>query len=160
MDVQTAFLNGKLQENAYTKQAPGFQKIDINTGEPFVMKLRKSLHGFRQSPNVWNKTIDNELREMGVAPTVSGPCVYTINKGKGERYAMLILFVDDLLITGPSDEIGNMARGMLMAKFAMSGLGNASQILGIEINRDRKEGTIELTLKEVHHLPAQALRHE
>ncbi|MEP5625713.1 MAG: reverse transcriptase domain-containing protein, partial [Hyphomicrobiales bacterium] len=111
--------------------------------EPFVMKLRKSLYGLRQSPNIWNKTIDNDLREMGFAPTISDPCVYT--KGHGESYTMLTLFVDDLLTTGPSDKIVNMARDILMAKFAMTDLGNVSQILGIEINRDGKEGTIELT---------------
>ncbi|CAN0506553.1 unnamed protein product [Scytosiphon promiscuus] len=41
-----------------------------------------------------------------------------------------------------------MTRDMLMAKFAMTDLGNVSRILGIEINRDRKEGTIELTQKK------------
>ena len=144
MDVQTAFLNGKLQENVYTKQEPGFEKINTSTGQPFVMKLRKSLYGLRQSPNVWNNTMDNDLRKMGFTPTVSDPCVYT--KGQDASYTMLTLFVDDLLITGPSDEtVNNKAKYMFMSTFAMSDLGKVTQILGIEINRNRKAGTIELT---------------
>lgn len=83
MDVQTAFLNGRLQENIYTKHAPGFEKIDHNTGRPYVMKLRKSLYGLRQSLNVWNATIDKDLRFMGFSPTVSDTCVYT--KGSGSE---------------------------------------------------------------------------
>ena len=44
MDVQTALLNGILEEGVYTKQAPGFVKIDERTNLPLVMKLRKSLN--------------------------------------------------------------------------------------------------------------------
>ena len=101
MDVQTAFLNEKLEEEVYTKQAPGFETIDERTNRPLVMKLRKSFYGLRQSPSVWNSTIDKDLRKMGFTPTASDSCVYT--KGSGNTYIKLTLFVDDLLITEPSN---------------------------------------------------------
>ncbi|CAB1109566.1 unnamed protein product [Ectocarpus sp. CCAP 1310/34] len=97
MDVQTAFLNGKLSEDVYTYQAPGFEKIESSTGKPLVWKLKKSLYGLRQSPSVWNLTIDKDLRGKGFTPTASDPCVYT--KGSGNSYIMLTLFVDDILLT-------------------------------------------------------------
>ena len=71
MHVQTAFLNGKLEEDVYTKQAPetGFEKINERTNRPLVMKLRKSLYGLCQSPSVWNSNIDKDLCVMGFTPT-------------------------------------------------------------------------------------------
>ena len=64
--VQTAFLNAKLEEDAYTKQAPDFERLNAKLEEdaynkqapafertddtgnrPSAMKLRKSLDGLR-----------------------------------------------------------------------------------------------------------------
>lgn len=106
------------------------------------MKLRKSLYGLRRSPNVWNSTIDKDLRATGFTPTTSDPCVYT--KGSDNHYIMLTLFVDDLLITGPSEVSVAEVRSMLMEKFAMTDLGDVSQIFGIEVTRNKEAGTIEL----------------
>ena len=63
LDVQTAFLNGKLQETVFCKQPPGFEKKDPATGQPHVMRRRRALYGLRQSPNVWNFTVDSELKK-------------------------------------------------------------------------------------------------
>eukprot|EP00752_Nemacystus_decipiens_P017171 g15384.t1 len=143
MDVQTAFLNGTLSEDVYTYQAPGFEKIDGNTGKPLVWKLKKSLYGLRQSPSVWNLTIDKDLRGKGYTPTASDPCVYT--KGSGNSYVMLTLFVDDILLTGPSNKILQEARQDLRKSFAMTDMGQATQILGIDIKQDLDNGTITLS---------------
>ena len=50
LDVQTAFLNANVEEEAYVKMAPGYGKKDEKTGVPLVMRLRKRLHGLGQSP--------------------------------------------------------------------------------------------------------------
>ena len=131
MNVQTAFLNGALSENLYTKQAPGFEKIDSSTGKPYVWKLRKSLYGLRQSPNVWNLTIDRDLRRKGFTPTASEACVYT--KGSGNSYVVLTLFVDDILLTGPSEQVLQGVRRDLQQSFSMTDMGEATQILGTDI---------------------------
>ncbi len=143
MDVQTAFLNGKLSEDVYTHQAPGFEKIESSTGKPLVWKLKKSLYGLRQSPSVWNLTIDKDLRLKGFTPTASDPCVYT--KGSGHSYVMLTLFVDDILLTGPSSKVLQEVRHDLQRSFAMTDLGQATQILGIDIKQDLDKGTISLS---------------
>ena len=143
MDVQTAFLNGTLSENVYTKQAPGFEKIDSRTGKPYIRKLRKNLYGLRQSPNVWNLTIDRDRRREGFTPTASDPCVYT--KGSGKSYVMPILFVDDILLTGPSEQVLQGVRRDIQQSFAMTDMGEATQILGIDIKQDLANGTVTLS---------------
>ncbi len=55
LDVTTAFLNGKLQEEVYMEQPDGF----IAEGqEKLVCKQRRRIYGLKQSPRCWNTTLD------------------------------------------------------------------------------------------------------
>ena len=58
LDVKSAFLNGPLEEEVYTRQPPGYEKIGM---EDKVMKLNKALYGLKQAPRAWNKRIDGFL---------------------------------------------------------------------------------------------------
>eukprot|EP00903_Cladosiphon_okamuranus_P017944 g16511.t1 len=102
--------------------APRFEQLDRN-GQPLVWKLKKSLYGLRQSPSVWNLTIDKDLRGKGYTPTASDPCVYT--KGSGNSYVMPTLFVDDIVLTGPSNTVLQETHQDLQRSFAMTDLGPA-----------------------------------
>ena len=62
VDVTTAFLNGKLDEEVYMRQPEGF----VATGqEHLVCKLKRSIYGLKQSPRCWNTVLDNQLKNMG-----------------------------------------------------------------------------------------------
>ncbi|GJT30549.1 ribonuclease H-like domain-containing protein [Tanacetum coccineum] len=47
MDVKSAFLNGKLKEEVYVKQPPGFESSEF---PDYVYKLNKALYGLKQAP--------------------------------------------------------------------------------------------------------------
>ncbi|GJV75609.1 retrovirus-related pol polyprotein from transposon TNT 1-94 [Tanacetum coccineum] len=47
MDVKSAFLNGKLKEEVYVKQPPGFESSEF---PDYVCKLDKALYGLKQAP--------------------------------------------------------------------------------------------------------------
>ncbi|GJS41178.1 retrovirus-related pol polyprotein from transposon TNT 1-94 [Tanacetum coccineum] len=50
MDVQSAFLNGFINEEVYMAQPPGF----IDFAKPYhVYKLKKALYGLKQAPKSW-----------------------------------------------------------------------------------------------------------
>ena len=51
MDVVTAFLNGKLDEEIYMQQPEGYQ---ISGKENLVCRLKKSLYGLKQALRCWN----------------------------------------------------------------------------------------------------------
>ena len=62
MDVKTAFLNGKIEQEVYVEQPKGFI---IHNKESHVCKLNKALYGLKQAPRVWYERIDNYLKKLG-----------------------------------------------------------------------------------------------
>eukprot|EP00794_Sanderia_malayensis_P014530 gene14530-biopygen11634 len=62
MDVKTAFLNGKLEQEIFMKQPDGC--IDKRYPEK-VCKLQRSLYGLKQFARCWNQEIDGYLKLSG-----------------------------------------------------------------------------------------------
>ena len=50
MDVKSAFLKGKLQEEGYVQQPPGFESSKYLN---HVYFLDKDLYGLKQAPKAW-----------------------------------------------------------------------------------------------------------
>ncbi|KAH9142061.1 hypothetical protein AeRB84_013835 [Aphanomyces euteiches] len=73
MDVQTAFLNGNLQETLYMKQPPGY----VQPGsEHLVCRLNKSIYGLKQSSREWNSALDSYFKSQRFTQLKSDPCIY------------------------------------------------------------------------------------
>lgn len=58
MDVKSAFLNGKLEEEVYFEQPNGFQ---LGNDLKLVCRLKKVLYGLQQEPRAWYARLDNFL---------------------------------------------------------------------------------------------------
>lgn len=95
MDVTNAFLHGDLTETVYTRQPAGF--ID-ETKPDHVCLLHKSLYGLKQSPQAWFDKFSTFLLEFGFKCSIKDPSLFVFLKGKD--VIMLLLYVDDMLITG------------------------------------------------------------
>ncbi|GJW65813.1 putative ribonuclease H-like domain-containing protein, partial [Tanacetum coccineum] len=53
MDVKSAFLYGKIEEEVYVCQPPGFEDPDFLDR---VYKVEKALYGLLQAPKAWYET--------------------------------------------------------------------------------------------------------
>ncbi|GJV83936.1 putative ribonuclease H-like domain-containing protein [Tanacetum coccineum] len=62
MDVKSAFLYGKIKEEVYVCQPPGFE--DLNFPDR-VYKVEKSLYGLHQAPRAWYETLSTYLLDNG-----------------------------------------------------------------------------------------------
>ena len=78
MDVALAFLYAKLEKETYVDIPEG---VAPTGGVNRVWKLKKCLYGLRQSPRIWNQTIDKVLHEMGFDRFVTEHGIYVVGEG-------------------------------------------------------------------------------
>lgn len=137
-DFKWAFLNADILEghDYYVRQPPG---LPAKPG--MVWKLRKALYGLRRSPLYWFQTITPILEKIGMEPFASDVCLFR-NKKTG---TLLILYVDDLLISAKTVEEINRIRSDLESHYDLKSMGEAKRFLGFDIVRDRAKRTISLS---------------
>jgi hypothetical protein len=135
MDVKTAFLHGDLEEEIYMEQPEGFR---VKGKEDYVCRLKKSLYGLKQAPRQWYKKFESVMEEQGYRKTTSDHCVF-VQKFPDGDFIILLLYVDDMLIVGMNSSRIDRLKKQLSQSFAMKDLGPAKQILGVRIQRSRKD---------------------
>lgn len=128
LDVSSAFLHGELKEPVFMMQPPGF----VDPARPdYVCKLTKALYGLKQTPRAWFDTFSHYLIDYGFVCSKSDPSLFTYrNNGKS---LVLLLYVDDILLTGSDESIVEDLLVSLNKRFSMKDLGPPKYFLGIEI---------------------------
>ena len=90
MDVKTEFLYGHLEEDIYMAQPNGY--VDEDHPE-FVCQLKRSIYGLKQSPRMWDQTIDNFMLDLKFHKCKTDHCIYV--KRDHEDVISVALYVDD-----------------------------------------------------------------
>ncbi|KAE8656318.1 Nodulation-signaling pathway 2 protein [Hibiscus syriacus] len=135
IDVNNAFLNGDLTEDVFMKQPPGFEQF-AEDGSTLVCKLQKALYGLRQAPRNWHAKLRNSLVQMGFTASRADASFFVCKRDTGNVYALV--YVDDIVITGPSScEIQAVVQ-LLSSAFSLKDLGALHFFLGIEVHRSRE----------------------
>nr|GFB77183.1 retrovirus-related Pol polyprotein from transposon TNT 1-94 [Tanacetum cinerariifolium] len=130
LDVKSAFLNGRLEEEVYVMHPEGFEKRNEASN---VYKLSKALYGLKQAPRAWNDCLDKYLKSLGFTRCYQEYSVYTRKK---EGSTLIVgLYVDDLLVTGNCPNDIKEFKVEMKAKFEMSDLGLLTYYLGIEVSQ-------------------------
>ena len=130
MDVKNAFLHGELDRDIYMDQPKGFES---QSHPNYVCKLKKALYGLKQAPRAWYGKIAEFLLQSGysVAPADSSLFV----KARDEKLAIVLVYVDDLIITGDDDWEIQQTKANLSIRFQMKELGALKHFLGLEVER-------------------------
>lgn len=127
MDVITAYLLGKLNEEIYMMQPEGFVRMGMKRN--MVCRLLRSLYGLKQAARVWNQKIHAFLIKLGFVRSNADPCLYI------KKFLYITIWVDDLLIVGKNGrDIANV-KGQLAGEFEMKDLGKLEYFLGMRIMR-------------------------
>jgi len=97
MDVKNAFLHGDLREEVYMHPPPG---VDAPPG--YVCRLRRALYGLKQAPRAWFERFVSVIKAAGFSPSDHDPALFIHLSPRGRT--LLLLYVDDMLITGDDVE--------------------------------------------------------
>ncbi|XP_052107967.1 uncharacterized mitochondrial protein AtMg00810-like [Arachis duranensis] len=126
MDVKNAFLNGDLKQKVYMKPPPGYPCPSRK-----VCLLRKALYGLKQAPREWFDKFSSTICDLGFT---SSPHENAIFIRKSERgVVLLLLYVDDMIITGDDVDGISELKTSLHHTFEMKDLGSLSYFLGLEV---------------------------
>ncbi|PKU83242.1 Retrovirus-related Pol polyprotein from transposon TNT 1-94 [Dendrobium catenatum] len=140
LDISNAFLHGDLQEEVFMKQPPGF----IDSQQPdYVCKLHKSLYGLRQAPRQWYNKLTQSLIQFGFIFSKADPSLLIFTKSHIQLY--LLIYVDDLLLTGNDSTTIDRLLAMLRTQFSLKQLGTIGTFLGIQVHRNASTITLHQT---------------
>jgi hypothetical protein len=129
MDVKNAFLHGDLFEEIYMEQPQGFMQ-----DSSLVCQLKKSLYGLKQAPRAWYDKLDSYLLSQNFVHCKSDPNVYMLRTANSPL--LLVMYVDDLLITGCSTSAIVAVKKILHDRFLMTYMSLLHFFLGLEISQD------------------------
>lgn len=96
-----------------------------------VCRLHRSLYGLRQSPRAWHKRFSDFLEEVGFHLRQSDQSLFTYRTGT--TFIILLIYVDDILITGSCLTTIHHLIQVLNTKFRMKHLGPVNYFLGLQI---------------------------
>jgi hypothetical protein len=97
-----------------------------------VCRLKKSLYGLKQAPGAWYAKMDSYLLSQNFVHCKSDPNVYMLRTANS--LLLLVMYVDDLLITGCSTSSIGAIKRILHDKFLMMDMGPLNFFLGLEIS--------------------------
>lgn len=140
LDVQTAFLHGRIEETIFMHQLEGFIQSYTNHK---VCLLKGALYGLKQSPRQWYKRFDEYMIKIGFFRSNYDNCVYVRNC-ENIVVIYLLLYVDDMLVASTDKAQINHLKRELQNEFDMKNLGEAKRILGVDIYRNKINGDLFL----------------
>jgi hypothetical protein len=126
MDVKNAFLHSDLSEEIYMEQPQGFMQ-----DSSLVYRLKKSLYGLKQAPRAWYSKMDSYLLSHNFIHCKSDTNVYMLRTT--DSLLLLVMYVDNLLITDCSTSTIVAVKRILHDRFLMKDMGPLHFFLGVEI---------------------------
>ncbi|GKB72941.1 putative ribonuclease H-like domain-containing protein [Tanacetum coccineum] len=128
MDVKSAFLYSKIEEEVYVCQPPGFEDPDFPNR---VCKVEKVLYGLHQAPKAWYETLstyllDNRFQIGHIDKTLF------IKRDQGDILIVQV-YVDDIIFRSTKKKLCTEFEKMMHKKFQMSSIGELTFFLGLQV---------------------------
>ncbi|GJX99441.1 putative ribonuclease H-like domain-containing protein, partial [Tanacetum coccineum] len=130
MDVKSAFLYGKIDEEVYVSQPPGF--LDSKHPQK-VYKVVKALYGLHQAPRAWYATLSTFLLKNGYR---RGTIDKTLFLKKDKNDIILVqVYVDDIIFGSTKKSWCDEFEALMKSRFQMSSMGELTFFLGLQVKQ-------------------------
>lgn len=140
LDVVTAFLHSEIDTEIFVAQPLGF----VSPGnEDKVCRLKKAIYGLKQASRTWYFKLESIFESMKLVKSKNDPCLCYL-QADNKYQLIVIVFVDDMIVFYDHENIINWFIGSLKKHVSIKDLGPVKKLLGINVVRDPKRGTIKL----------------
>ncbi|GJR26927.1 retrovirus-related pol polyprotein from transposon TNT 1-94 [Tanacetum coccineum] len=130
MDVKSAFLYGKIEEEVYVCQPLGFEDPEFPDK---VYKVEKALYGLHQAPRAWYETLSTYLLDNGFQRGQIDKTLF-IKKIKGD-ILLVQVYVDDIIFGSTKKVLCTEFEKLMHKKFQMSSMGELTFFLGLQVTQ-------------------------
>ncbi|GJU24376.1 putative ribonuclease H-like domain-containing protein, partial [Tanacetum coccineum] len=134
MDVKSAFIYGRIEEEVYVCQPPGFEDSDHPDN---VYKVVKALYGLHQAPRAWYETLAKYLLGIGFHRGKIDQTLF-IKRQKGD-ILLVQVYVDDISFGSTKKELCIKFEKLMKDKFQMSFMRELTFFLGLQV-KQKKDG--------------------
>ena len=130
IDVKSAYLYGKLDEEIYMRQPEGFKARGM---ENKVLRLQRALYGLKQAGLAWWKELDSSMKQLGFKRLISDAGLF-ICRCKAQ-IIIAVVYVDDAIFTGNNKKFLNEIKALFMKKWECRDLGEVKEFLRMRVER-------------------------
>ncbi|GJV34579.1 retrovirus-related pol polyprotein from transposon TNT 1-94 [Tanacetum coccineum] len=134
IDYDECFLYGKIEEEVYVCQPPGFEDPDFPDK---VYKVEKALYGLHQAPRAWYETLSTYLLDNEFQRGKTNKTLF-IKRQKGDILVVQV-YVDDIIFGSTKKELCIAFEKLMHEKFQMSSMGELTLFLGLQVQQ-KKDG--------------------
>jgi hypothetical protein len=129
MDVKNYFLHEELLKEIYMEQSHGFMQ-----NSSLVCRLKKFPYGLKKESRAWYSNMDSYMLSNNFIRCKSDPNVYMMRTI--ESLMILVLYVDDILITNNLISMIATVKGIIHYRFSMMNMGPLHLFIGLDIIQD------------------------
>jgi hypothetical protein len=130
LDVNSAFLNGYINEEVYVEQPPGFED---DKKPNHVYKLKKTLYGLKQTPRALYERLRDFLLSKGFKMGKVDTTLFT--KKIGQDLFVLQIYVDDIIFGSTIQDFCEEFGKMIANEFEIYMIGELSYFFGLQIKQ-------------------------
>ncbi|GKA41814.1 putative ribonuclease H-like domain-containing protein [Tanacetum coccineum] len=130
MYVKSGFLYGKIDEEVYVSQPPGF--IDPMYPQK-VYKVVNALYGLHQAPRAWYATLSTFLLKNGYRRGTIDKTLF-IKKDKHD-IILVQVYVDDIIFGSTKKSWCDEFEALMKSRFQMSSMGELTFFLGLQVKQ-------------------------
>ncbi|GKC72091.1 putative ribonuclease H-like domain-containing protein, partial [Tanacetum coccineum] len=134
MDVKSAFLYGKIEEELYVCQPPSYEDPHFPDK---VYKVEKALYGLHQAIRAWYETLLTYLLDNGFHRGQIDKTLFI--KSHKDDILLVQVYVDDIIFGSTKKQMSNEFETLMHNKFQMSSIGELSFFLGLQV-KQKSEG--------------------